>query len=154
MPKEKAPKLRIAMFEPDIPQNAGAMLRLCAGLSVGLDIIEPCGFLMDDRKLKRAAMDYIKLADRQVFSSWNDFIEVRKDNRLILLTTKTNQSYLDFTFKDGDILLAGSESKGAPEYVHTYCQNKVTIPLHPQARSLNVVNATALILGEAIRQTI
>jgi tRNA (cytidine/uridine-2'-O-)-methyltransferase len=144
--------LRVAFYQPDIPQNAGSALRLCAGLDVGLDIIGPCGFLMDDRKLKRAAMDYIELADRQVFSSWDNFLENRKDHRLVLMTTKTDQSYLDFEFQEGDILLAGSEGDGVPDAVHEYCDARVTIKLNPKARSLNVVNATAMIVGEALRQ--
>lgn len=144
--------LRLALYEPDIPQNAGAALRLCAGLGIGLDIIEPCGFLMDDRKLKRAAMDYIELADRQTHSSWNKFLENRQNSRLILMTTKTDQSFYDFAFKPGDILLAGRESAGVPDDAADQCHAKVTIPLHPQARSLNVINASAMIISEALRQ--
>lgn len=145
-------ELRLALFEPDIPQNAGASLRLCAGLGIGLDIIEPCGFLMDDKKLKRAAMDYIDLADRTIFSSWDKFCEGRGNHRLVLMTTKTDVSYIDFEFQSGDILLAGRESAGVPDNVAQYCPAHVTIPLHPKARSLNVVNASAIIIGEALRQ--
>ena len=144
--------LRIAMVTPDIPQNAGAMLRLCAAMDIGFDIIGPTGFIMDDRKLKRAAMDYIQLADRQVFSSWNHFFDVRKENRLVLMTTKTDKDYLEFEFKKGDILLAGSESSGVSENIHESCDERITIKMNPAARSLNVVNATSMITGEALRQ--
>lgn len=145
--------IRIALYQPDIPQNCGAMMRLCAGLGIGLDIIEPCGFILDDRKLRRVGMDYVPLSDRTRFSSWDAFVEGRKDNRLILMTTKTDQSYFDFQFQDGDILIAGSESAGVPEAVHNALPHKITIPMFGDARSLNVVTATAMITGEALRQT-
>tara|TARA_Y100001001_G_scaffold55081_1_gene51817 strand:- start:251 stop:697 length:447 start_codon:yes stop_codon:yes gene_type:complete len=145
--------IRIALYQPDIPQNCGAMMRLCAGLGVGLDIIEPCGFILDDRKLRRVGMDYVPLSDRQRFSSWDAFLEGRAQNRHILMTTKVEQSYFDFEFQDGDILIAGSESSGVPLDIHQSLPHKVTIPMFGDARSLNVVTATAMIAGEALRQT-
>lgn len=145
--------LRVALYEPDIPQNCGATMRLCSALQVGMDIIEPCGFLLDNRKLRRSGMDYINFLDQETYTSWDKFHETRKkSHRLVLLTTKTDQDYLDFEFKENDILIAGSEGAGVPDHVHDAVQERVTIKMHPQARSINVVNATSIILGEAIRQ--
>lgn len=145
--------LRVALFEPDIPQNCGATMRLCSALQVGMDIIEPCGFLLDNRKLRRSGMDYINFLDQETFISWEKFREERnKTHRFVLLTTKTDQDYLDFEFQENDVLIAGSEGAGVPEHVHEAVEERVTINMHPQARSINVVNATSIILGEALRQ--
>jgi len=145
--------LRIALYQPDIPQNSGAMMRLCACLGVGLDIIHPCGFVWDDRKIRKAAMDYYDHVDIKQHSSWEDFKENTKNNRIILMTTKASVPYTDFKFEDGDILLAGRESSGAPDEVHEYANGRVLIPMHGKMRSINVVNAGSMIIGEAIRQT-
>lgn len=144
--------MRLALFEPDIPQNTGALMRLCACLNVPLDIIEPCGFLLSDKNLKRAGMDYIDHLDWTRHESWDAF-RTKSAGRLVLLSTKAGQSFLDFKFQRDDILIAGRESAGVPEYVHEYCTDQVLIPMVPGLRSLNVALASAIVLGEALRQT-
>lgn len=145
--------IHLALYEPDIPQNVGAAIRLCACLGIPLEIIEPCGFPWDERKVRRAALDYIVRATLSRHASWRAFRENHEGARLVLMTTKTDRSYLDFEFLPGDILIAGQESAGVPEDVHHICDARITIPLAPGMRSLNVVNAASMILGEAIRQT-
>ncbi len=144
--------IKIALFQPDIPQNVGAFIRLCACLDVGLEIIEPCGFPWQDKKIRQSALDYIDLVEIKRHSSWNAFQEANNDARIILMTTKASVPYTDFEFQDGDILLAGQESCGAPDYVHDAADGRVLIPMHGKARSLNIVNASAMITGEALRQ--
>lgn len=145
--------IEIALYQPDIPQNVGAALRLCACMGVPLNIIEPCAFPWNERKIRRAAMDYIEKADYKRFTSWRDFRAQKDGRRIVLMTTKAAQPYTDFRFAPGDILLAGSESGGAPPEVHEAAAARVMIPLRPGLRSLNVISATAMILGEALRQT-
>lgn len=145
--------IEIALYQPDIPQNVGAFLRLSACLGVPLNIIEPCAFPWDEKKIRLAAMDYIEKADYKRFTSWQDFSSRKNSQRIILMTTKTVQPYTDFQFMPGDVLLAGSESSGVPQDVHEAADARITIPLRPALRSLNVVNAAAMILGEALRQT-
>lgn len=148
------PMLRLALYQPDIPQNAGAAMRLCAGLGAGLDIIEPCGFVLDDKKVKRSGMDYIALAAITRHISWQAFLDAHQGKRrIILLTTKAATPYTDFAFASGDILLAGRESAGVPEDVAEAADARIIIPMQGGARSLNVVNASAIVLGEALRQT-
>jgi len=144
--------LRIALYQPDIPQNSGAMMRLCACLGVGLDIVEPCGFVWDDRKIRKAAMDYYDHVDIKKHSSWEVFKENTKNNRIILMTTKASVPYTEYKFQDGDILLAGRESSGVPDEVHEHANGRVLIPMHGKMRSINVVNAGSMIIGEALRQ--
>lgn len=144
--------MRLALYEPDIPQNTGTLMRLCACLGVPLDIIEPCGFLLTDKNLKRAGMDYVAHLDLTRHTSWEAFKTARTGNRLILMSTKAEKPFLDFRFKPGDILLAGRESAGVPEGVAKYCTESVRIPLQKETRSLNVALASALVLGEALRQ--
>jgi len=127
-------------------------MRLCACLDVGLDIIEPCGFPWDDSRIRRAGMDYVTHVDLTRHLSWAAFRKMREGHRVILLTTKTSDSYLDFTYKKGDILLAGQESAGVPPIIHDSCDARVTIPMADAVRSLNVINACAMVLGEALRQ--
>lgn len=149
--------MRLALFEPDIPQNAGAILRLAACLGVGVDIIEPCGFVLDDRRLKRAGMDYLDFAAYERHLSWEAFLGARDTKsacgRLILLTTKAADSYSDFAFRADDTLILGRESAGAPPHVHDAADARVVVPMAPGARSLNVAGAAAMVLGEALRQT-
>lgn len=142
----------LALFQPDIPQNTGSLMRLTACLGVRLHIIEPCGFVLDDKSLKRVAMDYGAQADVTRHSSWEEFLE-KKPGRLILLTTKTPQPYTDFAFRSGDILLLGRESAGVPQQVVDKTDAQVTIPMQPGVRSLNVALAASMVLGEALRQT-
>jgi len=144
--------LKIAMYQPDIPQNVGAMLRLTACLGCDLDIIEPCGFPWNDRKIKQSAMDYMTLVNYTRYASWDKFCEGNQGRRIILMTTKASVPYSAFDFQEDDILLAGRESAGVPEDVHNYATGRVLIPMHGEARSLNIVNASAMIAGEALRQ--
>ncbi len=144
--------MRLALFEPDIPQNCGAILRLAACLGVGVDIIEPCGFHLTDQRLKRAGLDYLGRAEMVRHASWQRFEDSRRD-RLVLLTTTASLAYTDFAFERGDILLLGRESAGVPEAVQSAADARIRIPLRPGLRSLNVAQAAAMVLGEALRQT-
>ncbi|HEY5409776.1 MAG TPA: tRNA (cytidine(34)-2'-O)-methyltransferase [Caulobacteraceae bacterium] len=143
--------MRLALFQPDIPQNVGAAIRLCACLGVFMDIIEPCAFPLSDRTLKRAALDYADPERITLHRSWEDFRE--KPGRLVLFTTKAAVPYTDFAFAPGDTLLFGRESAGVPEEVHAAADARLLIPLAEGMRSLNVVTAAAMGLGEALRQT-
>lgn len=145
--------MRLALYQPDIPQNAGAAMRLCACLGVGMDVIEPCGFLWDDKKIKRSAMDYIAGLDLARHSGWDAFLAARAGARLVLLTTRGDMPYLDFTFRPDDILLVGRESAGVPDDVHNRADARIIVPMRPGMRSLNVINAAAMVTGEALRQT-
>ena len=149
--------MRISIFQPDIPQNLGALLRVSACLSVPLDIIEPCGFAFSEKKLRRTAMDYISQADFRTFIDYQAFKEQqqkeRPSSRVILLTTKSSKNYLDFKFRNNDRLLLGRESAGVPEYVHETVDDSVTIEMPGKGRSLNVVVSCVMVLSEAMRQT-
>lgn len=149
--------MRLALFQPDIPQNLGAFIRLAAGLGVPLDIIEPCGFPVDDKRIRRAAMDYYDLATIVRHASWAAFrrahLERRPPGRLVLLTTAGNSAFPDVAFQAGDILLLGRESAGVPPDVHDAADLRLRIPLRPGARSLNVALAAAMVLSEGLRQT-
>lgn len=146
--------MKIAMYQPDIPQNVGAMMRLCACLNVGLEVIEPCGFPWDARKIRQSAMDYYDAANITRHSSWKTFMKSQApEARIILMTTKADMGYTDFEFREDDILLAGRESSGVPEDIHNAAHARLAIPMQGGLRSLNIVNATSMILGEALRQT-
>lgn len=149
-----APMIRVALYQPDIPQNTGAAMRLCACLGMGLDIIEPCGFVLDDKKIRRSGMDYVQNLELVRHQSWERFLETYQGKRrIVLLTTKADGPYTDFTFAPDDILLAGRESAGTPEDVHAAADARITIPMPGGGRSLNVVNSLAMVSGEALRQT-
>ena len=145
--------MRLALFEPDIPQNAGTLIRLGACLGVPVDIIEPCGFLWSEPKLKRAGMDYLAQAEVARHPSWQAFRAARTGQRLLLLTTKGATPYTEHIFRPGDILLLGRESAGVPEDVHAAADARLLIPMRPGLRSLNVALAAAMVLGEGLRQT-
>jgi len=147
--------MRLALFQPDIPQNLGAALRLGACLGVPVDVIEPCGFPLSDRAVRRAAMDYAAKAEVSRHDSWRRFLESprRAEGRLVLFTTTGAQPYHSFAYAPGDLLLFGRESAGVPAEVHEAAQARLFIPLAAGARSLNVVTAAAMALGEALRQT-
>ena len=147
--------MRLGLFQPDIPQNLGAGIRLCACLGVLLDVIAPCAFPLSNRLLKRAALDYADKAELDLHASWTNFLAApaRREGRLVLFTTQAERSYLDFEYGAGDTLMFGRESAGVPEDVHAAAQARLVIPLRPGLRSLNVVNAAAMALGEALRQT-
>ena len=145
--------MRLALFEPDIPQNTGTLMRLCACLGVPLDIIEPCGFLLTDKNLKRAGMDYLDRLDMTRHMNWQAFQGTQDSARRVLLTTKADTSFLDFRFKKDDILIAGRESAGVPEDVHAACPARIIVPMVAGVRSLNVAVAASIVLSEALRQT-
>ncbi len=152
--------MRIAVYQPDMPPNLGAMLRLGACLGVPVDVIEPCGFPFGgkgdiDKRARRAGMDYVELADFSRHDSWPAFEAARRETggRLVLLTTQAETDYLDFAFRADDILLLGRESAGVPAEVHDAAGARIRVVMQPEARSLNVVNAAAMVLGEALRQT-
>jgi tRNA (cytidine/uridine-2'-O-)-methyltransferase len=154
MPDPDRPDLTLALFQPDIPQNAGTMLRACACLGLDAAIVQPAGFPISDRHFRRAGMDYLDLVPIARHASWAEFEawRARAGRRLILLTTRGEAAHVDFAFAPGDILMVGRESAGAPEEVHAAADARVTIPMHPQARSLNVAVAAAIVMGEALRQ--
>jgi tRNA (cytidine/uridine-2'-O-)-methyltransferase len=159
---QKVVLMRLALFEPDIPQNTGSLLRLGACLGVGVDIIEPCGFLLTDRNFRRAGLDYLDLAQMHRHRSWAEFLVNKqsaqtqekgiKAARLVLLTTKATQFYANFAFAPDDTLLLGRESAGVPDEVHTAADARLLIPMRPGLRSLNIAQAAAMVLGEALRQ--
>ncbi len=144
--------MRLALYQPDIPQNTGTLVRLCACLDVPLDIIEPCGFTFTDKQLRRAAMDYADRAELIRHDSWADFLP-GLNGRLVLATTKAAQPYTDFAFRAGDIILLGQEQSGVPDEVHERADARLVIPMQGGARSLNIAVAGGMILGEALRQT-
>lgn len=144
--------MRLALFEPDIPQNCGTILRLAACLGVPVDIIEHCGFVWSDRRLRRAGMDYLEAAAIRRHGSWAQF-EQQRQGRLLLLTTRAERCYLDHAFEAGDTILLGRESAGAPDFVHAAASERLRIPMRPGLRSINVALAASLVLGEALRQT-
>jgi tRNA (cytidine/uridine-2'-O-)-methyltransferase len=147
--------MQIALFQPDIPQNTGTILRLCACLNVTAHIIEPAGFPVSDRHFRRAGMDYLDQVAITRHDSWAKFNEWRQENRyrLILFTTKAAGSYLDYRYDAADILLFGRESAGVPDDVASAADARLVIPIKPGLRSLNVAMAAAMALGEALRQT-
>jgi tRNA (cytidine/uridine-2'-O-)-methyltransferase len=144
--------LRLALYQPDIPQNAGSLMRLCACLGVAMDIIEPCGFLLSDRNFRRAGMDYLASLDLTRHASWEEF-RGQGQGRLLLLTTKASTPYFEFSFAPSDTLLVGRESAGVPDQVHQAADVRLTIPMRAGMRSLNVAQAAAMVLGEGLRQT-
>jgi tRNA (cytidine/uridine-2'-O-)-methyltransferase len=144
--------IHLALFEPDIPQNAGAIMRLAACMGAPLDLIEPCGFPLDDQRLRRAGMDYLDLLTLNRHTSWKAF-RAAASGRLILLTTKAEIRYSDFAFRDGDRIILGRESAGVPAAVHDAADARIRIPMQPGIRSLNVAQAAAIGLAEALRQT-
>lgn len=147
--------MRIALFQPDIPQNTGTILRLCACLNVEAHIIEPAGFPVTDRHFRRAGMDYLDQVQIVRHVAWEAFEHWRRaaDVRLLLLTTRGSRSYLDCRYGRGDILMLGRESAGVPDAVFTAADERLAIPMRPGMRSLNVAMAAAMALGEALRQT-
>jgi tRNA (cytidine/uridine-2'-O-)-methyltransferase len=147
--------MRIALFEPDIPQNAGALIRLGAGLGIAVDVIGPCGFVFSDSRLRRAGMDYLEKAEVMHHASWQTYAASRegKGARLVLLTSKGDLPYTAFIFAVDDTILLGRESAGVPAFVHEVANARLRIPLRPGLRSLNVAQAGAMVLGEALRQT-
>ncbi len=145
----------LALYQPDIPQNTGTILRLCACMSVTVHLIEPAGFPISDSALKRAGMDYLERASMRRHRSFADFelFRLTQNRRLILLTTKTDKNYTDFEFRSDDILVMGRESTGVPQSVHDLVDARLTIPMAEGLRSINVAISAGMALGEALRQT-
>ena len=143
---------KIALFEPDIPQNTAAIIRTCACLGAKLEIIEPCGFLLDDKRFKRVVMDYMDEKEINYYESSNQFFNEKKNQRIILMTTKASSSYTKFKFEKNDTILFGRESAGVPQYVHKMVKNRLKIPMKNDKRSLNISSSVAIILAECLKQ--
>jgi tRNA (cytidine/uridine-2'-O-)-methyltransferase len=148
-------RVRLALYQPDIAQNTGTMLRLCACLGLGVDIIEPCGFPFSDARFRRAGMDYLKGVDLIRHTDFHHFVDTARlqERRIVLLTTKAAQTHTQFTFAPNDTLLVGRESAGVPESVHEVCDARIRIPMAEGMRSLNVALSAAMVASEALRQT-
>ncbi|PLS23062.1 tRNA (cytidine(34)-2'-O)-methyltransferase [Neptunicoccus cionae] len=144
--------MRLAAYQPDIAPNLGAMIRLSACFGVPLDIIEPCGFPLSIKALKRSAMDYADIADLTRHDSWDSFAKAPRDGRIVLMTTRAEQSLWEFSFQPGDTILMGRESAGVPQDVHDFAQARVKLPMTGQARSLNVAMSAGMAVSEALRQ--
>ena len=144
--------IKVALYEPDIPQNTAAIVRLCACFGARLDIIEPCGFFLNDKRFKRIVMDYINICKIKSFKDFAEFKKDKKKERIILMTTKTKRKYFNFKFNQNDTLLFGRESAGVPQLVHKSVDYKLTIPIQKVARSLNIVSSVAITLAEALKQ--
>ena len=144
--------LKIALFEPDIPQNTAAIIRTCSCLGAKLEIIEPCGFLLNDKRFKRVVMDYINEKEIKFFQSLDNFFEYKKNQRIILMTTKASMSYTNFKFEKNDTILFGRESAGVPESVHKIIKHRLKIPMKNNMRSLNIATSVGIILAESLKQ--
>ena len=144
---------KIALYEPDIPQNTASIIRTCACLGAYVEIIEPCGFLLTDKRFRRVVMDYMGLSKIFRYNDYDAFLKKHKKSRIVLMTTKASKSYIDFNFKNGDTLLFGRESAGVPQKVHKMMRHRIKIPMIEKKRSLNLASSVAIILSENIRQT-
>ena len=143
---------KIALFEPDIPQNTAAIIRTCACLGAKLEIIEPCGFFLNDKRFKRVVMDYMNEKEVKYYESSDQFFDEKKNQRIILMTTKASSSYTKFKFKKNDTILFGRESAGVPQFVHKMINNRLKIPMKNNKRSLNISSSVAIILAECLKQ--
>ena len=144
--------MKIALYQPDIPQNTAAIIRLCACFKTRLDIIEPCGFLLNDKKFKRVSMDYINSCEIKSYINFQEFMKNRNNGRIILMTTGAKTKYHNFKFNNNDTILFGRESAGVPEKIHQIVDQKLVIPIQKNTRSLNIVSSVAIVLSEALRQ--
>ena len=143
---------KIALYEPDIPQNTAAIIRTCACLGAKLEIIEPCGFLLSDKRFKRVVMDYMDLGQIEFYQSSEKFFEKKQNQKIVLMTTKGSISYTEFKFKSDDTILFGRESAGVPEKVHKLIKDRLKIPMNDKVRSLNIASSVAIVLAESLRQ--
>ena len=144
---------KIALFEPDIPQNTAAIIRTCACLGVKLEIIEPCGFILNDKRFKRVVMDYMDERSIKFYKSSDIFFKSKKNQRIILMTTKASISYTKFKFDKNDTILFGRESAGVPENIHKLVKHRLKIPMKNEKRSLNIASSVAIILAESLKQS-
>ena len=143
---------KIALYEPDIPQNTAAIIRTCACLGAKLEIIEPCGFLLSDKRFKRVVMDYMDLEQIEFYESSEKFFKKKQNQRIVLMTTKGSISYTKFKFKSDDTILFGRESAGVPEKVHKLIKDRLKIPMNDKERTLNIASSVAIVLAESLRQ--
>ena len=146
------PRPKISLYEPDIPQNTAAIIRTCACLGAELEIIEPCGFLLTDKRFKRVVMDYMDYRKIKFYQSSEHFFEEKKNQRIVLMTTKGSINYTKFNFRADDTILFGRESAGVPERVHKLINDRLKIPMSEKARSLNIASSVAMVLAESLRQ--
>ena len=144
---------KIALFEPDIPQNTAAIIRTCACLGAKLEIIEPCGFLLNDKRFKRVVMDYMDEKEIKFYQSSDQFFKSKENQRIILMTTKASISYTEFKFNKNDTILFGRESAGVPDHIHKLIKNRLKIPMKNDKRSLNIASSVAIILAESLKQS-
>ena len=144
---------KVALFEPDIPQNTAAIIRTCACLGAKLEIIEPCGFLLSDKRFKRVVMDYMNEKEIKFYKSADDFFESKKNQRIVLMTTKASLPYTEFEFDKNDTILFGRESAGVPDNIHKIVKDRLKIPMKNSMRSLNIASSVAIILAESLKQT-
>ncbi len=151
----KEPKFspKIALYQPDIPQNTASIIRTCSCLGIMLEIIEPCGFIINDRKFKRVVMDYYDAKNIQFYKSPEDFFNSKRNTRIILMTTKSKKSYKDFLFKKNDTVLFGRESSGVPTSVHKKASHRLTIPMMNKKRSLNLSSSVSIVVSKILNQT-
>ena len=144
---------KIALFEPDIPQNTAAIIRTCSCLGAKLEIIEPCGFLLSDKRFKRVVMDYMDEKEIKFYQSSDEFFDSKKNQRVVLMTTKASLSYTEFKFDKNDTILFGRESAGVPDKIHKIVKDRLKIPMKNKMRSLNIASSVAIILAESLKQT-
>ena len=144
--------IKVALYQPDIPQNTAAIVRLCACFGIRLDIIEPCGFFLSNKRFRRIVMDYINKCKVKSFKDFTEFKKDKKNERIILMTTKAKKKYFDFKFNKNDTILFGRESAGVPQLVHKSVDYKLIIPIQKETRSLNIVSSVAITLAEALKQ--
>ena len=144
---------KIALYEPDIPQNTAAIIRTCACLGAKLEIIEPCGFHLSDKRFERVVMDYMDWDKIEIYQSSNKFFEAKKKHRIVLMTTRGSTNYTNFKFKPEDTILFGRESAGVPENIHQSIKDRLKIPMIENARSLNIASSVGIVLAESLRQT-
>ena len=144
---------KIALYQPDIPQNTASIIRTCSCLGTKLEIIEPCGFLLNDKRFKRVVMDYMDEKEINFYPSFKHFFEAKKNQRIVLMTTKASISYTKFKFEKNDTILFGRESAGVPDNIHKIIKNRLKIPMKKNRRSLNIASSVAIILAESLKQT-
>ena len=143
---------KIALYEPDIPQNTASIVRTCSCLGAQLEIIEPCGFLLSDKRFKRVVMDYMDIKNISYYKNYEEFFEIKKNERVILITTKADKTYTSFSFKKNDTILFGRESSGVPDHVHKIVNERLRIPMIKSKRSLNLATSVGIVLAEQLRQ--
>ena len=143
---------KIALYEPDIPQNTASIVRTCSCLGAQLEIIEPCGFLLSDKRFKRVVMDYMDIKNISYYKNYEEFFEIKKNERLILITTKADKTYTSFSFKKNDTILFGRESSGVPDHIHKIVNERLRIPMIKSKRSLNLATSVGIVLAEQLRQ--